>query len=63
MRKAMKAGICMLLSLLFVLSGILPWLPTDLAFAGQKKAKKPNILVIMGDDIGWFHISAYNECR
>ena len=58
MRKAMKTGICMLLSLLFVLSGILPWLPTDLAFAGPKR---PNILVIMGDDIGWFNISAYNN--
>ncbi|MGK7955209.1 MAG: arylsulfatase [Crocosphaera sp.] len=58
MRKAMKTGICMLLSLLFVLSGILPWLPTDLALAGLKK---PNILVIMGDDIGWFNISAYNN--
>src|SRR5262245_44132045 len=24
-------------------------------------AKKPNILVIMGDDIGWFNPSAYNR--
>ena len=24
------------------------------------KTKKPNILVIWGDDIGWFNISAYN---
>src|SRR4026209_308050 len=24
------------------------------------KAEKPNILFIMGDDIGWFNISAYN---
>jgi len=23
-------------------------------------AKKPNILFIMGDDIGWFNVSAYN---
>ncbi|MCW8813897.1 MAG: sulfatase-like hydrolase/transferase, partial [Chlorobium sp.] len=23
--------------------------------------KKPNILVIMGDDIGWFNCSCYNE--
>ncbi|MGB5768441.1 MAG: sulfatase-like hydrolase/transferase, partial [Crocosphaera sp.] len=41
-----------------MLSGILPWLPTDLAFAGPKR---PNILVIMGDDIGWFNLSAYNR--
>ena len=25
----------------------------------QVKAKKPNILVIMGDDVGWFNIGAY----
>ena len=25
------------------------------------KSSKPNILVIMGDDIGWFNISAYND--
>src|ERR1035441_5392497 len=24
-------------------------------------AKKPNILIIWGDDIGWFNISAYNH--
>ena len=24
-------------------------------------AKKPNILVIMGDDIGWFNPSCYNS--
>lgn len=27
----------------------------------QEKAKKPNILVIMGDDIGWFNIGAYHR--
>ena len=27
---------------------------------GPAGGKKPNILVIMGDDIGWFNISAYN---
>jgi arylsulfatase len=27
----------------------------------QKEAKKPNILIIWGDDIGWFNISAYNH--
>ena len=55
----MKTGICMLLSLLFVLSGILPWLPTGVATADE--SKPPNILVMMGDDIGWFNISAYNN--
>ena len=24
-------------------------------------AKKPNILIIWGDDIGWFNVSAYNH--
>ena len=24
------------------------------------KTDKPNILFIMGDDIGWFNVSAYN---
>jgi len=27
---------------------------------GGSHAKKPNILIILGDDIGWFNISAYN---
>ena len=29
--------------------------------SAQAQAKLPNILVIMGDDIGWFNISAYNH--
>ncbi|HQT77650.1 MAG TPA: arylsulfatase [Rhodopila sp.] len=29
--------------------------------SGQPTAKQPNILVIMGDDIGWFNISAYHQ--
>ena len=28
--------------------------------AQAQEAKKPNILVIWGDDIGWYNISAYN---
>ena len=27
----------------------------------QQEKKKPNILIIWGDDIGWFNISAYNH--
>src|SRR5208282_4509926 len=27
----------------------------------QAQEKKPNIIVIMGDDIGWFNIGAYHE--
>jgi hypothetical protein len=26
----------------------------------QAPAKKPNILIIWGDDIGWYNLSAYN---
>jgi arylsulfatase A-like enzyme len=32
-----------------------------LTFGSAFAAKKPNILVIWGDDIGWFNISAYND--
>jgi hypothetical protein len=28
--------------------------------AAAQTSKKPNILVIMGDDIGWFNLGAYN---
>lgn len=59
MRKVMKTGLSIFLSLLFVWSGILPWLPTGIALANE--SKPPNILVIMGDDIGWFNLSAYNN--
>src|SRR5262245_17928196 len=27
----------------------------------QQAGKKPNILVIMGDDIGWFQVGAYHQ--
>src|SRR5271166_6545979 len=29
--------------------------------SAQAQDKKPNIIVIMGDDIGWFNIGAYHE--
>src|ERR1700744_2161824 len=31
------------------------------AYSQQKTEQKPNILVIMGDDIGWFNPSCYNH--
>ena len=27
----------------------------------QTPAKKPNIVILWGDDIGWFNVSAYNQ--
>jgi hypothetical protein len=29
--------------------------------ASQAQDKKPNILFIMGDDVGWFNIGAYHQ--
>ena len=29
--------------------------------SAQAQQKKPNILVIMGDDVGWFNIGAYHQ--
>src|SRR5262245_23099685 len=28
---------------------------------GQAAGKKPNILVIMGDDVGWFNVEPYHQ--
>ena len=32
-----------------------------IASANAQPARKPNILVIMGDDVGWFNIGAYHQ--
>jgi ABC-type sugar transport system substrate-binding protein len=29
--------------------------------ASAQAQKKPNILVIMGDDVGWFNVGAYSR--
>ena len=34
---------------------------SSLPYVAQAETKKPNIVVIWGDDIGWFNISAYNH--
>ncbi|MGA7410986.1 MAG: sulfatase-like hydrolase/transferase, partial [Bryobacteraceae bacterium] len=43
-------------SALAVVLGLTASAPTASA-----QAKKPNILVIMGDDVGWFNIGAYHR--
>jgi arylsulfatase A-like enzyme len=50
-RKAPAAALVVLISLLNGLN----------AHAQANAGKRPNILVIMGDDIGWFNISAYHR--
>ena len=50
----MKQFIAMVFALAF---GVLLLLPA----AADAQAKKPNILVIWGDDIGYWNISAYNQ--
>lgn len=37
------------------------WLSCSPLLAQQQAGKKPNIVVIMGDDIGWFNIGAYHQ--
>ena len=44
-------------SALFVLLAALAW--AVIPSAAQEK--KPNIIFIMGDDIGWFNIGAYHQ--
>jgi arylsulfatase A-like enzyme len=34
---------------------------TEVVYSQPQPTKKPNILVIMGDDIGWFNPSCYNH--
>ncbi len=45
---------------LFVFA-VLMLLVWSVEVTATQEAKKPNILVIWGDDIGWFNISAYNR--
>ena len=56
----------MVLTVSFTLADTLPLMSRSTAFAADYATtlsgkKKPNILMIMGDDIGWFNLSAYNR--
>ena len=46
-------------------SALASGVPSEVAHAQQPPAtpsgKQPNILVIMGDDVGWFNIGAYHQ--
>jgi arylsulfatase len=49
-------------TLKFVFAGLLAAsLPLVCVGSAQAQAQKPNILVIMGDDVGWFNVGAYNH--
>ena len=66
-RKARRAAV--VASMLITLSLALGWLPGTKFINGSaasastepvtQSGKKPNILVIWGDDIGWQNVSAY----
>ncbi len=50
-----------LLATLGVTSLLLSSTTTTNAQTPTVGTKKPNILVIMGDDVGWFNVGAYNQ--
>ena len=56
MRDSQRRRLTHSLTLLTVLAALLGPVAT-----GQAAEKKPNILFIMGDDVGWFNIGAYHR--
>ena len=58
MTKTTRLLCCSLMAVGFVLS---PWGPSHASAKRAKKTQQPNIVVIMGDDIGWFNIGAYHR--
>lgn len=59
MKKFLKLLTTTVLAITLLLIDGLPFMSPGVALA--QTSTKPNILVIMGDDIGWFNISAYNN--
>ena len=49
------------LGLSLVTASVVMFAGAAVANAQAPAAKKPNILVIMGDDVGWFNIGAYHQ--
>ena len=45
----------------FAVTVLVVFVVLTMNFSSALAAKKPNILIIWGDDIGWFNISAYNR--
>lgn len=50
-----------ILRISIVIAAILIVLGSMLPLTASAEDKKPNILVIMGDDVGWYNIGAYNR--
>ena len=64
-RKRFRVVLCTLVSALSVLSPALPAIPTRATGAvgavAPQQARRPNILVLFGDDIGYWNVSAYSR--
>ncbi|NEQ79970.1 MAG: arylsulfatase [Moorea sp. SIO2I5] len=58
-KRLFNAVMAIVLTITFTLVGFLPGTNQGIALADTQG--KPNILVIMGDDIGWFNPSIYNR--
>jgi arylsulfatase len=48
-------------SALLALAALVAWAAMCPSVLAQNGGKKPNILFIMGDDVGWFNIGAYHQ--
>ena len=44
-----------------LIGSLLAALVASMPAAAQQQQRRPNILVIMGDDVGWFNVGAYHQ--